>query len=276
MTQPQSRDWKFILTFLAGIAGVAVPIWLWQADLAAKSVSATITSSISLSPSEKESPAELEISIEGRRLIAPHLTVVELRNDGSKPISATDFEGPIEIKVESPASFAKARISSRSPTDLEAQLNMESQRIMLQPLLLNPKDSLRIAAVTSGAPPKFSSKIRIAGVSSASLLDASGKRKASALHWLVLGISLLLLITSMMMVNGATERTGVHLRQRAAAYIGLITLVPATVGIMFLLSSVGIEGFWYFMLVMTLASSVAALIGLFINRQPPQPKGGEP
>ena len=261
------HDWKFLATIFAAVAGVAVPVWLWQADLTAKSVSVVLTSLIQLQPNEKDSFEKLDISIDGEKLASPYVGIFELRNDGSKPIPASDFEGPLEIRLEQGSSFARARVTSKIPPDIETEISTEKQKLSIKPTLLNPKDSVKITVLTAGSPPKFSSKIRIVGVSGASLQDIATKKQTSAMPWLVLAFAIPLLLASMLAFDGATERDGVHLRKRAAAFVALATGFPAGLGLKYFMDSQGFDGFWQFMFAVIGVAAIGMLLGVVINRK---------
>jgi len=130
-------DWKFLLTLLATVAGVAVPVWLWQADQSSKSLSIKLATRISIQPKEQGTISGVEISVDGARLVNPHLVVLEIRNNGSKPIPAADFESPVKINVVSETKLVRANITDKVPKDIEAALVSDSEGMSLKPTLLN-------------------------------------------------------------------------------------------------------------------------------------------
>ena len=48
---PLTLDLKFVVSLLATLAGVLVPVWLWQSDLASRSIEVKIVSIADLHPS---------------------------------------------------------------------------------------------------------------------------------------------------------------------------------------------------------------------------------
>ncbi len=158
-------DWKYTITVLAAIAGIVAPIWLWQFDLRAKSLVVRLASSVPLQSPEATSIPDLQLTVEGVKIESPVLSTLELINDGAKPILVADFDSALELAVTSPAKVVKARISKSEPDDLRAVLETNAQGIKLMPLLLNQNDKITIAVLTSGSPPAFITKARIAGVS---------------------------------------------------------------------------------------------------------------
>lgn len=175
-------DWKFFATLLAAVAGVVVPIFLWQFDLSSRSLSARLVSSVALQPETGTAAQDLQIMLDGVKIEAPYLSTLELINDGSKPISASDFEGPFEVRLNKDRQIIRARISNSQPCGIPATLSADQNVVKLQPLLLNPKDVLTFAIITSGGAPIFEPQARIAGVSQIlyenSTTTASGWKKA--------------------------------------------------------------------------------------------------
>jgi hypothetical protein len=161
-------DWKFWLSLLAAVSGVVVPVWLWQADLGSRSLTLRLASTVGLQMAATSSIPELQLSIDGLRLDNPFLSTLILTNDGSKPIPASDFESPLIISAGEKCDIVHAKISSTTPTDLLGQIKTTTRSIELSPLLINPKDSLSLSVVTSGANPAFTVRARISGVSKVS------------------------------------------------------------------------------------------------------------
>jgi len=172
-------DWKYVATLLAAIAGVAVPVGLWQWDLRAKSLSVSLQSSVELQTPASTSMPDLRLTIAGEAIVAPVLSTLELINDGAKPISSADFESPLELRVSEPARVLRARVSSADPPDLKPEIEVAPQLIRLKPMLLNPSDRVTLTVLTTGPLPVVSPRARIAGVSSVrfkSLQENSGGR----------------------------------------------------------------------------------------------------
>lgn len=261
-------DWKFLITILATVAGVTVPVWLWQADQNSKSLSIKLATKISIQPKEQGTISGIEISVDGERLINPHLVVFEIRNNGSKPIPAADFESPVQIIPESETKLVRANITEKIPKDIDASLAINSQGISLKPALLNPGDILSVTAITSGDSPTFQPKARIIGVSNVVLEDGTTtKPNKIKLAFLLFG-SLLSFICAWIVSDGAIKENGVFLRRRAAVFVGLAAIIPATIGLQMFLSEVDILGFWYYMLLSVTLMLPAGLIASVLNRNP--------
>lgn len=165
-------DSKYIVNLLLTVATLAVPIWIWQID-STRSLNLRLASSVSLQPEQTSAIEDLQIVIGGKKVKSPYLSTLELTNDGSKAITSSDFEGPIEIIVDQDVKIVRARLSSTEPKDLQGELRLVENSARLSPLLLNPKDKLTFAIITSGKPPKFDTHERIKGISKITYEDAT-------------------------------------------------------------------------------------------------------
>ncbi len=185
-------DWKFLLTLAITIASVAVPVWLWQIDLSSKSLTLTVKSTAELQPKGIDSLDGVQVSVDGKELDSPYVSVLEFSNSGSKPIFTSDFEGSVRISIEGPSKVVKARTTSSSPTSLEPVVSLVDGTVLLQPLLLNPGDTLRLTVVAATAKPIFTARARVAGVSEINVVDAQVGRETKR-FWLGRVASTLLL-----------------------------------------------------------------------------------
>ena len=219
-------DWKFFLTLAITIASVAVPVWLWQIDLSSKSLTLTVKSTAELQPKGIDSLDGIQLSVDGKTLDSPYVSVLELSNSGSRPIVTSDFEGPIRISTESPSKLVKVRPTSSTPLSLEPALSLAEGTVLLQPLLLNPGDTIRITAVATGAKPAFTARARAAGVTELKVIDAQVGRETKR-YWLGRFSSTLLL--ALYLIN-VTEFAIAGLRRRTFLPRSLATGIISGIG----------------------------------------------
>ena len=258
-------DWKFWLVLAATLAGVLVPVWLWRADLGARSLHFRKISQTSLQPPDAAKTLDLRVSLAGAELSTPFLTVLELTNDGAKPVPSSDFETPIEVSPSNKATIVRASVTGTMPRELTPSLSVEAGAMRMKPLLLNPGDSITIAVLTTGEPPVLISRARVAGVSSVPILDEQIKSRSPVLLGLAFVAALLCFVTQMLVVDGWPSR-GVSLRPRAAFAI----FVPGSIGGVSLLNAgleaFGIEGFWPLAASYAACVIVAAFVAAWLNR----------
>jgi hypothetical protein len=166
-----SFDWKFLVIILVTLAGVIVPVWLWQADRQAKSLSSVIVSQTSLKPDISSNVDGIKIFVDNIPIDRPYLTVLKLSNNGSKPILTTDFEEPLEIQVDGDTTIVRSQITKSEPKDIQPKTTLDAKVIKIMPLLLNPNDNITFAVVTAGGSPKFTVRSRVAGIAAVAIED---------------------------------------------------------------------------------------------------------
>jgi len=260
-------EWKSLITLVMTVVSVAVPVWLWQADLSSKSLSVKLVTLVPLQPKEQESIPGMEISIDGSRLEKPHLVVFQIQNNGRKPILASDFESPLDIRLESKTSIVRSGVTKKSPKDIETTIKNEQQRISLKPALLNPKDTIEITTITSGAIPLFTTKARVVGISNVSMEDSTKEKPGKTKLALLFSGSFACLVAFALMMDAMTEPKGIFVRKRAAAVVVLVTAFPGVVAFITFLDLIGIQGFWYFFLFYMILMIPAGMIASALNRK---------
>jgi hypothetical protein len=253
-------DWKYLVTLFAAVAGIAVPVWLWRTDLVSHSVKVKIISQTALQPDGVSAVSGLKISVDGKELEAPYLTVIDIKNDGARPILATDFETPLEIKTFEKVKTARARVTATAPKDLLPIITSNDDVLKLQPLLLNPNDSVTIAFV-----PNFSARGRIAGISVVELEDSTLNQKPKRKFWAQAIVGFALLIVYALTFRALLSSSGIQIRRRAMIFITLSSVFGS---ILFLISLRPDFDFslWQNWPISLLATVVAMVLGTIINR----------
>ena len=194
-------DIKAYLGLFIALAGVIGPVFLWQFDISSKSLSVQLVSTVPLQPEVKSSVKGLQIVIDGVKTDRPYLSTIEIVNDGSKPIPSSDFESDLEIRLTNSAYVIRGGIVESIPHEIPAEISFEERsKLVLDPLLLNPKDSITITVITAGGAPKFEPFARISGISKVSYEDLTENKanwkKASGFFFLsILSITLYLVFS---------------------------------------------------------------------------------
>lgn len=184
---------------------MAVPLWIHYSDLYSHSLRVQIISKTPLQPSAPPALPGLTISFEGQELEKPYLTVLEIINDGVRHVPASAFESPLEIKTQDSVKITRAEVAAVAPEDLQPKIERGPNILMLQPLLLNPSDSIRIAFITSGGVPEFSSRGRIEGITLISVEDTEAKlseRRSLFQPWLGLALLIVYMVTFYALLEG--------------------------------------------------------------------------
>jgi hypothetical protein len=258
---------------LAAIAGVVVPVYLWRADLNAHSLRFRIVSQTPLQPKEIAANAGLKISVDGQELKSPSVSVVEITNDGARPIPSANFEGPLELNLDGDVRVLRVAVTSTSPTDIRAQFQFDAKSVKLQPLLLNPRDSLTLALITDGSIPTFQPRARISGITGVAVEDATKPAASRTRSLSLLVTSFAFFLAAWILGEGVFHRHGILLSRRGATFASALL---AASGIMLIVWSAESIGGGNAALAFILASSlnlmamlVALLLGWTKKAPPP-------
>lgn len=185
-------DWKFFLTLFGTIAGVVVPVYLWQADFSSRSLGLKLLSTSALQPAADIQ--DLQIFLNGKKIESPYLSSFELINTGSKPVLSADFESPIEIFPTGGAKLISAQVTTTDPENIPVKITFDDQHILIAPFLSNPKDNVAFSIITSGKPPNFEPRARIAGIKSITFEDSTSKKGEYSATSINLALAFALLI----------------------------------------------------------------------------------
>jgi hypothetical protein len=262
-------DWKFWLVLAATVAGVLVPVWLWRADLDARSLHIRKISQTSLQPPDTAKSLDLHVFAGGAELTNAYVTVFELINDGTRPVPAGDFESPLEIYCENNAEIIRASLTKVTPPDLAPTVGLENGSVRIKPTLLNPGDSMTLAIITTKNDPTFSSRARIAGVRTVPIIEEQ-KKSGSPLLTVLAAIAILTSMVSVNLVFEAWPSSGVTLRPRASFVVFLVATCGAAIPLTSVLPKIGIDGVWPSVGVYTACFLLTNLLAKWLNRSTPE------
>lgn len=266
-------DWKYLLMFVVTVAGVAAPVWLWRADLQSKSLQFKIKSITQVTSPNSEAVSGLEVTMNGKRLTSPHLAVIKLEHQGTRPITTPEFEVPLELRVNDGVELVQVQVVEKLPSELEPKVTTTSTSVVLQPLLLNPGDEITLSVLTSGTKPKFAAKGRIAGVSSIGLVDPETAKFGPILVAVLLLSSFFGLVVAALNMNmKSSPGFDINLRGRAGFLVWLVGLGVGAVPIIKVLEAFGYDSFWHTMLAVGGLFIPAALFAAWLNTNTRHPK----
>ena len=260
---------KFInsnsLTLLVAIVGVLLSMWIWRSDLHSKSLNLRLVSQVALQPDSANAISGLQVSIDGVSLKTPYLSVLELTNDGERPIVVSDYETPLEFRIQKGSILNRALVTTTSPRDLEVTLTWNPQAVILKPILLNPRDTVTISALTSESRPIFTTRARIAGISSVPLDLIANKPTTWQSTLLLLFAALLLAVASDITNTGFPSNKKVFLRRRSALLVSIATGTTAAVIFYKFLDAVNMQGVWEIILSYVGLLLVSGVVSVYWN-----------
>ncbi|VVP27462.1 hypothetical protein PS858_04138 [Pseudomonas fluorescens] len=221
----EKLDWKFFVTLIATIAGVVIPVYLWQADFSSRSIGLRLLSTSALQPAANIQ--DLQIFLNGKKIESPYLSSFELINTGSKPVLSADFESPIEILPTGGAKLVSAQVTTTVPDNIPVKISFDDQRIAIAPILLNPKDTVSFSVITSGEQPFFEPRARIAGINSITLEDFPSKKDEYQTASLNLFLAFALLVPYLIFLVSAVSGEGLPLSRPIAFFISTVCYIGA-------------------------------------------------
>ncbi|WP_248739026.1 hypothetical protein [Pseudomonas sp. MWU12-2029] len=126
-----------------------------------------IVRSINISQIDKEDPltSELKVEYKGKEIPNGMSTTVIIVNTGQTPIKREDIDTTINI-ITSGSPILASQVINSYPDDLAPEVSHNENKIIIQPLLLNPNDFIAISFLTDGKTQVDRISARIAGIDS--------------------------------------------------------------------------------------------------------------
>lgn len=226
------------------IAGLVVLLFQSYFERTSKSLIGRVVSQVSLQPESTTALKGLQVTVDGVALERPYLTTIEIKSDGSRPIPASDFESPIELRSQPGTNVVRVQVASVSPTDLEVKPTSEGQVVRVPPLLLNAGESFSLLILSTGDKPTFTPRVRIAGVQKMELENTPKSETKRALGGVVLVIGLILLFIADLTMPSFLAREGVNMSMPVAAITSFTTGSVAIIFLAYFLESIGMTSQW--------------------------------
>lgn len=142
------RDPKVIMAAIA-IANTLVLAIVFQWWRHRKILSYEITSFVPLFAIDRDIKHHVEVLLDGKPAENVHITILKFANTGRVPVEEPDFVTPIRISFGSEATILVGDIAGTTPEDLPASLTLESQGVILNPLMMNRGDSITVQILVS-------------------------------------------------------------------------------------------------------------------------------
>lgn len=155
--------WTFVGAIFAIIA-VVVMILIFFAQRKGKKLSYEITSNSQLLGVKDEVQGKVQILYEGKEVRNVHLLTIKFINNGGHSISSSDYEYPLSISIDPISRILTHEIVNEDPKNLGINLRKEENKIIINPVLLNIKDSFCIKMLVSDFQGRPEIEGRISGV----------------------------------------------------------------------------------------------------------------
>lgn len=179
---------KWIVSIALAFLGVVIPIVLYFNSIPERIIVFDVVSKTDL-VGALDGVDELEISIKEKQVKEAYLYLVKFTNTGTEPITASDYEKPIQIKFDGEILSVKAK--EIIPTNLSLDFSIENKSVSVSPFLFNPEEEFSFEIVSSSKSyPSVES--RIAGMSEIKENYPSGG--STTKHIITLTLSFILLV----------------------------------------------------------------------------------
>lgn len=181
-------DWQIIGIGVA--IGVPSFLFLIQRWIQRKELSYDIFSSTPLLNLQGENKWDLQILFDKKPVQDVDLIQIEIFNSGHQEIRPNDYEYPISFNFGGNTQILSAEKSEVYPESLQPSIRVEGTKVVLDPILLNPKDSIIIKILASRFESKLTPNVRIAGIKDIKDARRNIKNQAvfKAISGLIVGI----------------------------------------------------------------------------------------
>ena len=149
-----------IIGAIFGVAALLLTIVLYRNQRQKKAFTYQIIANTQLLTVSQEIRGRVKILLDDKPVKDVGYVQIRLANSGNVPILATDFVDAVHIAFDKASELLSYEVTETSPVGLDAILmHPDDHRILLQPMLLNPDDSIVIKVLVG----QFSGQIQITG-----------------------------------------------------------------------------------------------------------------
>lgn len=187
------RDPNWLDVIIGGgalLISTTLAIYFYLRQRGKKKLSYEIITSQSLLTVDEALSGDIKILYKEEEITDVHLLTIKVVNDGNVPILKEDFNRALAFRFGDTTKVLTYEILSKTPEYLPATLRLShgDRGIVLNPLLLNPKDALHLKFLLSKYQNELSPSARIVGVNQiAEVTPSVWQRTSSVLAYLVIG-----------------------------------------------------------------------------------------
>src|SRR5258706_2035582 len=158
---------SLIFTGIGTVLGIIVTLLIARKQRNRKEISYEIVSDTPIANINKEVKDRVEIQFDGKTVRDLSLVILRVSNTGNRAVTPSDFGKPIRFEFDG-RTVKDANVLSASSTEVLGEEEMkpllapEQNAIILNPLLLNPKDLVTIKVLVDGLKGTIKGTSRIA------------------------------------------------------------------------------------------------------------------
>jgi len=193
------RD-PMVRTILA-IVAICMTAVFFLAGRRRKRLSYLLSDTLVLGVHEAVNPSRVQILFDGAPVTEVRLVTITVSNWGNEAIRVDDFERPLRFSWSQPAKILTAEVIEVSPESLQPTIKAGANEIVVDPLLLNPGDWLRIKTLINQVT-KLSVDARIVGVKRVATVLASRNVTSDKTLRLIAGMGFVGVLIILLMLAG--------------------------------------------------------------------------
>jgi hypothetical protein len=142
--------------------GIVVTVVLYLARRGRVRLEYLVTTNATLLPGRVSD--ELEVKRDGVVVADPALCVTRIVNTGEKPVRAEDFETGLVVAFDGVEQVVSATWSAARPRDLGPGIEIDGDRVVIEPRVINAGDMLELQVLSAGRAREVSVEGRVAGL----------------------------------------------------------------------------------------------------------------
>ena len=152
--------WQFVGVILV----IIIPLIFYLVQRRRKVLSWGIISNTPLLSIDEAIRGNIQVLFDGKPVQDAQLIIVEIINSGNVAIKSSDYEHPINLDFGENAHILTAEVTETTPDNLDASINIEGTKVLLNPTLMNGKDSITIKTIVGQFNDQITVEGRIVGV----------------------------------------------------------------------------------------------------------------
>lgn len=149
--------WKLPIWQFIGIVVGIVAIWatydVFHQTQKFKDLQIVTLADTSLVEINNDVYSDIKISYTGRKVTNLSLLQLKIESIGTEPILLADYTEPIVVSFPKQAEIIESVIVDSEPRNINAQVTLENNSVIIEPVLLNPGDRFVVKLIVANIPP---------------------------------------------------------------------------------------------------------------------------
>ena len=170
-----------IIATAASVAAIVIPVVLYLLQVPNKSMTCFLISEARILNVDELGLPDITMTYKGESISRLDAATIEIKNSGNTPITRQDFDRDAYIIFGQGARVIRTEVTNQSPDNLRPTIEVQDNRILMKPILLNPGDSFSVESLVRGKYEAPTVDMRIRGITDIELMsiqhDPSKRRR---------------------------------------------------------------------------------------------------